>query len=148
MIYKNTDWSINVIGWRIITQSVYDKATITYPLEKVIYGTTTEKKEDKVVDADGKEHILRTYEVEVPVTETTVVVEKVAKIDPDTNEEIFEEVKKEVQTPVIKEIVREMVRYNPYDAQSVVIIPDDAKVITEEEYNKLKEEQQAKLQTI
>ena len=47
--------------------------------------------------------------------------------------------------PIIKEKVREIVRYNPYDGEYVVI-PDDAKVITEEEYNKLLEEQKAKLQ--
>lgn len=133
---------IKLLNWSIfennsndaINQSTYDKATITYPVEKVIYKTTTEKKQDTVVDADGNTIVLREYEVEVPITETTVVVEKVSKINPETNEEVFEEIKKEVEQPIIEKKYREMARHNPYDAQWVVIISDDAKVLTEEEY--------------
>lgn len=137
MIYtKNSDWSIQSISWsQYITLSTYDKATITYPVNKVVYKTTTEKKQNTVIDADGKEHILRTYEVEVPVMEKKLVKEKISKINPDTNEEIFEEIEKEVEEPVISDVIREIVRYNPYDAQWVIIIPDDAKILTEEEYN-------------
>lgn len=139
-IVQNKSGAILMYQWPIIHQSVYDSATITYPVEKTIYKTITEKKQDKVVDADGKEHILRTYEVEVPVMEKKIVTEKVSKINPDTNEEIFEEIEKEVEAPVVTEVIREMVKYNPYDAQWVVIIPDDAVILTEEEYKKKLEE--------
>lgn len=107
----------------VVSQSLYDKADITYPVEKVIYQTKKETKVDKVIDADGKEVILRIYEVEVPV------------VDKDNN-------------PIIKEKVREIVRYNPYDEEWYTPINDKYTIITEEEHNKLLEEQQAKLQTI
>lgn len=107
MFVKFPDGSMsNYTSSKIIHQSVYDKVTITYPANKVVYKTTTEKKQDTVVDADGKEHILRTYEVEVPVLEDG--------------------------KPVVIENVREKVSYNPYNGY--VIIPDDATILTEAEY--------------
>ena len=124
MIYtKNYNWSIqSTSGDQSITLSEYDKATITYDKEYEVVVTEDAAEQIADVDAKGKTIVLGTRVVQKPV------VDKEGK-------------------PVVKKEIRE-VRYNPYDAQSVVIIPDDAKVITEEEYNKLKEEQQAKLQTI
>ena len=107
----------------VISQSLYDKADITYPIQKTIYQTQKETKVDKVIDADGKEVILRTYEVETPILD-------------------------EKWNPIIKEKVREIARYNPYDVEWYTPINDKYTIITEEEHNKLKEEQQAKLQTI
>ena len=124
MIYtKNSDWSIQSIsGDNSITLSEYYKATITYDKEYEVVVTEDAAEQITDVDAKGKTIVLGTRVVQKPV------VDKEGK-------------------PVVKKEIRE-VRYNPYDAQSVVIIPDDAKVITEEEYNKLLEEQKAKLQTI
>lgn len=108
--YKSNDGMLHSISWsEYINQSEYDKATIEYPVEKVVYKTTTEKKQDTVIDADGKEHILREYEVAVPV------------LDEEWN-------------PVIESKEREIVRYNKYNSEWVVIIPDDATVLTEEQY--------------
>jgi len=122
MIYtKNSDWSIQSIsGDNSITLSEYYKATITYDKEYEVVVTEDAAEQITDVDAKGKTIVLGTRVVQKPV------VDKEGK-------------------PVVKKEIRE-VRYNPYDAQSVVIIPDDAKVITEEEYNKLLEEQKAKLQ--
>lgn len=92
-------------------------------VQKTIYQTKKETKVDKVIDADGKEVILRTYEVETPILD-------------------------EKWNPIIKEKVREIARYNPYDVEWYTPINDKYTIITEEEHNKLKEEQQAKLQTI
>mgnify|MGYP003619965411 CR=1 FL=1 len=124
MIYtKNSDWSIqSTSGDQSITLSEYYKATITYDKEYEVVVTEDAAEQITDVDAKGKTIVLGTRVVQKPV------VDKEGK-------------------PVVKKEIRE-VRYNPYDAQSVVIIPDDAKVITEEEYNKLLEEQKAKLQTI
>lgn len=107
----------------VIAQSLYDKANITYPIEKTIYQTQKETKVDKVIDADWKEVILRTYEVETPILD-------------------------EKGNPIIKEKVREMARYNHYDVEWYTPINDKYTIIAEEEYNKLLEEQKAKLQTI
>lgn len=93
----------------VISQSLYDKADITYPIQKTIYQTKKETKVDKVIDADGKEVILRTYEVETPILD-------------------------EKWNPIIKEKVREIVRYNPYD-DWYTIISDDSVVISEEEFH-------------
>lgn len=124
MIYtKNYNWSIqSTSGDQSITLSEYYKATITYDKEYEVVVTEDAAEQITDVDAKGKTIVLGTRVVQKPV------VDKEGK-------------------PVVKKEIRE-VRYNPYDAQSVVIIPDDAKVITEEEHNKLLEEQQAKLQTI
>ena len=122
MIYtKNYNWSIqSTSGDQSITLSEYYKATITYDKEYEVVVTEDVTEQITDVDAKGNTIVLGTRVVQKPV------VDKEGK-------------------PVVKKEIRE-VRYNPYDAQSVVIIPDDAKVITEEEYNKLLEEQQAKLQ--
>lgn len=122
IIYKNEFWAIVKQSWdKPIAQSLYDQSTITYPVEKVIYQTKKETKVDKVIDADGKEVILRTYEVETPILD-------------------------EKWNPIIKEKVREIVRYNHYDVEWYTPINDEYTIITEEEYNKLLQEQQAKLQ--
>ncbi len=107
----------------VIAQSLYDKDTITYPIEKTIYQTTKETKVDKVIDADGKEVILRTYEVDTPILD-------------------------EKGNPIIKEKVREIARYNPYDEEWYTPSKEEYTSITEEEHNKLLEEKKAKLQTI
>ena len=110
MIYtKNSDWSTQSISAdKFINISEYNKATITYEVMKPVYKTTTEKKQDTVVDADGKTIVLREYEVEVPVLEDG--------------------------KPIVIDNIREKVTYNPYNGY--VIIPDDATILTEEEYQK------------
>ncbi len=122
MIYLYYNWLLQAMSWdKPIAQSLYDKANITYPIEKIIYKTQKETKVDKVIDADGKEVILRTYDVDTPILD-------------------------EKGNPIIKEKVREIVRYNPYDGEWYTPINDEYTIFTEEEYKKLKEEQQAKLQ--
>lgn len=111
MIYKNPSGAIMICKYwtEYITLSEYNKATITYPVEKVVYKMTTEKKQDTVVDADWNTIILKEYEVEVPVLD-------------------------EKGNPIISWKTREIVRYNKYDSEWVVIIPDDATILTEEQY--------------
>lgn len=107
--YKSNDGMLHSISWsKSITISEYNKATITYEAIKPVYKTTTEKKQDTVVDADGNTIVLREYEVDVPVLEEG--------------------------KPIIIDNVRETVTYNQYNWY--VIIPDDATILTEEEYQK------------
>lgn len=114
IFYKNEKWLYKLTTFdysKYITISEYDKATITYPVEKIIYQIKTETKIDKVVDADWKEVVLREYEVKTPI------------IDDNWNH-------------IIKEKVREMVRYNKYDLD-YIIIPDDTTIITKSEFDVL-----------
>jgi len=107
MIYLYYNWLLQAMSWdKPIAQSLYDKANITYPIEKTIYQTQKETKVDKVIDADGKEVILRTYEVETPILD-------------------------EKWNPIIKEQVRDIVRYNHYDVEWYTPINDEYTIITE-----------------
>lgn len=107
MIFYKYNWAICSQNWdQSITQSEYKKATITYDKEYEV--AVTEDVTEQITDTDAKGNtiILGTRVVKKPVVD------------------------KEGNAVVTKE-VRE-VKYNPYNW--FVIIPDDATVLTEEEY--------------
>ena len=127
MIFYKYNWAICSQNWdTTLSQSEYDKSTITY--DTIIKTPITEDNEVEhtVVDAYGKTIILGTKTIQVPVMETVKVKE--------LNDEGKEHTVTKEQPLVKEEIVQ--VRYNPYDEQWAVIIPDDATIISEEEYNK------------
>lgn len=120
----------NVTGNIPLTQSVYDKATIVYKKSFTLPVTETVQEEITDIDADGNTISLGFREVEKQVVKDEKIKTK--------NEE-GKTVTQVVSTPQFTKEVRE-VRYNPYDDKGVVIIPDDATIITEDEYNKYIEE--------
>ena len=129
--YKNKD-SIHSVLSEVIPQSTYDKATVVYKKSFTLPVMETVKEEVTDTDAEGNTISLGFREVQ-----KQVIKEEKVKIK---NEE-GKTVTQVVSTPQFTTEVRE-VRYNPYDEQWVVIIPDDAKIITEDEYNKIIEETQ------
>ena len=94
--------------WESITLSEYKKATITYDKEYEVAVTEDVKEEITDTDAKGNTIVLGTRVVQKP------------KLDKEGKQVV----KKEIMT----------VTHNPYDGY--VIIPDDATILTEEEYKK------------
>ena len=105
---KRSDWSISSIDRDVVTQSEYNKATITYDKEYEVAVTEDVKEEITDTDAKGNTIVLGTRVVQKP------------KLDKEGKQVV----KKEIMT----------VTHNPYDGY--VIIPDDATILTEEEYKK------------
>ena len=107
MYIKHKDWSIQKNFWEFknfISQSEYDKAQVVYTDHVKVPITKKEKQE---------QHIYRTNEQ----WEQEIVATKVVEVDVDTWE---------FQTLRVEKT------YNPYEWYT--IIPDDAVVLTEEEY--------------
>ena len=123
MIYiKQKNWILQYMSWdKAMSQSEYNKANIEYSDFVKVPVTKQEKqiREITTTNKDGEIFVVAkdTFVATVSVTETIVV----------------EENGEEVKIPLF-ETVEVKKTYNPY--VGYVIIPDDAVVLTEEEYNK------------
>jgi len=138
IFYKTSIWTYVKTSWeKVVSQSEYDKATIVY--EALAQTPIVIEKEigHTVVDAYGNTIVLWTKTITEPVVE--IVEVDIPVLDKEWNpvlgkkwEVKTQKWKKEQQC--VKEEIKK-VRYNQYD-NWYIIIPDDATIVSEEEYNK------------
>lgn len=129
--YKNSNNNIACVSWdKSVTQSEYNKAQIYYDdfvriqkTEKVEIDSSTYRTDEK-----WEKHVVvkNTSTVEVPLFETSIQL--VERVDEEWN---IVKVKEEIKQPLFETIKVSKV-YNPYEWYT--IIPDDAMLITEIEF--------------